>query len=130
MENIIKILTNPGVLIFGAVKLLGYIFLLTKLFRDASTFRSVSAGVARSILGLVLGSLILSQSQADHAPLFTFYGVVLVIRTLEWALILRIAFPEEFRLRPVELVLITSGVSTLLDIPAVLGMISKTGLIC
>ena len=123
-------LLTPWVLVFAMIKFAGYSLLLKVLMKLAPTYEAIAAGLLRGILGLLVGIAVLESFKLNHESLITFYAFVLLLRIGEWALVLKIFYPREFSANRLKLSLITTGASTLLDVFAVTGVISKMGIIC
>ena len=124
-----EILIHPGILAFAAVKGVGYGLLLLMVMKGASPVKSMGAALVRLILGMVLGVSILQSGILGHQTLI-FYAAVMILRILEWAVIFKIFYPEEFRLHSVKLVGMGTACSTVLDAFALLSLFEVSGFIC
>ena len=123
-------MNNMGVVIFTLIKFVGYFALLYFLFKKSSFLNLFSASLIRSFLGVSLGLLLLEYIKVHDHRMMVFYAIVVIFRMLEWALILRVFYPKVFSIRGFNLVVNTTLVSSVLDLLALAGLVSKTGLIC
>lgn len=123
-------MNNTGVVIFTLIKFVGYFALLHFLFKKNSVLNLFIVSFVRSFLGVSIGLMFLEYFKVHENHLIVFYAVVMIFRMLEWALVLRLFYPKEFSTRGLYLVMITTLVSSVLDLLAFAGFVSKTGLIC
>ena len=125
---ILNQLMNPGLLLFGLIKLCGYTVLL-KMMLKSSIYFSFLVSFIRMVLGLTLGLILLKFMGPYSHHLFVFYFMITFLRLIEWYLVLSLFYPQEFKHK-----MKSTGISVLasmiLDPLAVFGIISLDGLIC
>jgi hypothetical protein len=124
-----------GLIGFAVVKLVGYsLFCLRLEERGPSlTPRFVLAGLTRTALGLAFGipyTIAFSRWAPDlgHVTTILFFVGLFPIRLLEWHILFRIFFHRVDEPPPRFWYLAGTGISYLLDIPAMFGYFATGGL--
>lgn len=126
--NLMQMLSNPGMLLFVAIKVVGYSYLLLMVYKNSNKLVAPLAGSVRALMGLALGAVILVTAPNLASKLYLFYAVILVIRMIEWVMVLKLFYRhEEMSLKRLALFTLASS---LLDLFAVAGLVSVDGLIC
>lgn len=123
-----------SVLVFTFIKLAGYVaaasFINTRFATSEPVFK---VGVAKLLLGFAFGMIFslvvislkfLNISLEDEYFVFSYFLILLPIRTVEWHFLFHIFYTKEYRARR-KLVWILAGAlwSSVLDLPAGIGLI-------
>ncbi len=124
--------SNPGLWIIVGIKLAAYFVLFFIMTRTVPNrfFRAGVAALARETLGMWLGILLteIFKTKGISTPWLALSFIPL--RLFEWGLVFKLFYPEESKLRFVRMSLIATGISFVLDLPAILLALGKIGLIC